>query len=53
MLELLLSTTMACEDANAVIFRIKKHETLKPEIKLELVETVKEAVPECYWGAND
>ena len=55
MVELLLYSTMACADADAVIFRIQKHESLKPEYKLELVETVKESVPECnfYWDAND
>ena len=55
MFELLLSATMACEDADAVIFRIKKHEHLKPEYKLELVETIKDYTPECshYWDAND
>ncbi len=55
MIELLLYSTMACADADAVIFRIKKHEHLTPEYKLELVETVKESVPQCdyYWDAND
>ena len=55
MIELLLSTTMACADADAVIFRIQKHEHLNPEYKLELVETIKDYVPECshYWDAND
>jgi len=55
MFELLLYSTMACADADAVILRINKHETLKPEWKIELVETVKESVPECryYWDAND
>ena len=53
MIELLLYSSIACPDADAMILRIKKHEHLKPEVKLELVETVKEAVPECYWGAND
>ena len=53
MIELFLSASMACPDADALIFKIKKQEHLKTEIKLELVETVKEAVPECYWGAND
>ena len=55
MFELLLSTTMACADADAVIFRIQKHEYLNPEYKLELVETIKDYVPECshYWDAND
>ena len=53
MFEFLLSSTIACTDADAMILRIEKHKTLKPQVKLELVETVKEAVPECYWGAND
>ncbi len=53
MIELLLYSSIACPDADAMILRIQKHEHLKPEVKLELVETVKDAVPECYWGAND
>ena len=55
MFELLLYSTMACQDADALIFRIKKHEDLKPEWKLELVETIKDSVPQCdyYWDAND
>jgi hypothetical protein len=53
MFELLLYSSMACPDADALIIRIRKHEDLKPEVRLELVETVKESVPECYWGAND
>jgi len=55
MVEILLYSTMACADADAVILGIKKHESLKPEWKIELVETVKESVPECnhYWDAND
>ena len=55
MVELLLSATMACQDADTIIFRIKKHEHLRPEYKLELVETIKDYVPECdfYWDAND
>ena len=55
MIELLLSATMACSDADAVIFRIKKNEHLEPEYKLELVETIKDYVPQCdfYWDAND
>tara|TARA_Y100000361_G_scaffold86923_1_gene77236 strand:- start:924 stop:1121 length:198 start_codon:yes stop_codon:yes gene_type:complete len=50
MFELLLYSTLSCPDADAMIFKIEKHKTLKPEWKLELVETVKESVPECYWG---
>ena len=55
MFELLLYSGIACADADAIVLRIQKHETQKPEWKLELVETVKESVPECnhYWDAND
>ena len=53
MIELLLYSSMACPDADALILRIKKHEYLEEQIKIELVETVRESVPECYWGAND
>ena len=55
MIELLLSTTMACADADRIMLRIQKHEHLDAEWKLELVETVKDYVPECFdvWGAND
>ena len=54
MFEFLLYSSLSCPDADAMILRIQKHENLKPEWKLELVETVKESVPECYpWDAND
>ena len=53
MIELLLYSSMACPDADALILRIKQHEYLEEQIKIELVETVRESVPECYWGAND
>ena len=55
MLELLFYSTMACADADALIFRIRSQQHLEPRIQLELVETVKESVPECryYWDAND
>ena len=53
MIELLLYSGIACADADAIVLRIQKHETLKSEWKLELVETVKESTPECSWDAND
>ena len=55
MIELLLSTTMSCADADVIMLRIKKHEHLEAEWKLELVETIKDYVPQCdfYWDAND
>ena len=55
MIDLLLSTTMACADADAIMLRIQKHEHLDPEWKIELVETIKDYAPECsdYWDAHD
>ena len=55
MVELLLSTTMSCADADVIMLRIKKHEYLNEAWKIELVETIKDYVPECefYLDAND
>ena len=56
MLDLLLYSGMLCADADAIIIGIKKNRSeLDPRIVVELVETVKESVPECnhYWDAND
>ena len=56
MFDLLLYSGMMCSDADALIFRIQKNESeLSPKVVVELVETVKESVPECnyYWDAND
>ena len=56
MIDLLLYSSMACTDANALMLRIQANESeLAPHIVVELVETVKESVPECefYWDAND
>ena len=53
MFEFLLSSSITCEDANAVVLRIQKHETLKAEWKLELIETIQDYTSECPWDAND
>ena len=56
MIDLLLYSSMACTDADALMLRIKKNTPeLPPKVVVELVETVKEAVPECryHWDAND
>ena len=56
MLELLLYSSMTCRDADALLLRIKANKSeLSPRVVVELVETVKESVPECefYWDAND
>ena len=54
MFEFLLYSSLSCPDADAIILRIEAHENLNADWKVELVETVKESVPECYpWDAND
>ena len=56
MVELLLYSGMMCADADALMLRIRKNTSeLPPKVVIELVETVKESVPECefYWDAND
>ena len=51
--ELLLYSTISCADADAIMLRIDAHKNLPDTIKVELVETVKESTPDCYWDAND
>jgi len=56
MVELLLYSGMSCLGADELMFRIKLNKSELPkEIVVELVETVKESVPECkfHWDAND
>ena len=56
MFDLLLYSGMLCADADALVLRIKANRSeLPPRIVVELVETVKESVPECEfnWDAND
>ena len=54
MFEILLYANMTCQDAESLILRISDNKSeLSPKVVIELVETVKESVPECYWDAND
>ncbi len=56
MFDFLLYSNMMCADADALIVRINKNRSeLPPKVVVELVETVKDSVPECdhYWDAND
>jgi len=53
MLELLLYSTISCQDAESLMIKISKNRDLPPAVVVELVETVKESVPHCYWDAND
>ena len=53
MFESLLYISMTCQEADALMLRISKHDDLNALVKIELVESVKEAVPECFWDEND
>ena len=56
MFDLLLYSGMLCADADGLILRIEENRSELPkEIVVELIETVKESVPECKfdWDAND
>ena len=54
MFDLLLYSGMICADADALMLKIKANRSeLPPRVVIELVETVKEATPECNWDAND
>jgi len=56
MFDLLLYSGMLCSDADVLMLKIQANKSeLSPKIVVELVETVKESVPECnhYWDAND
>ena len=54
MIDFLLYSGMICADADALMLKIKANRSeLPPRVVIELVETVKESVPECYWDAND
>ena len=53
MVELLLYTSLTCQQAEGIILRMQAHQNLDDAFKVELVETVKESTPECYWDAHD
>jgi hypothetical protein len=54
MIDILLYTTLTCSQTDAIMLRMRKNENIPPEFKVELIEVMKEATPECYpWDAND
>ena len=53
MVEFFLYSTLVCEDADAIMLRIKQNEDMNNVIKIELVDTIMEATPHCPWDAND
>ena len=53
MLEILFYASISCPDADAIMLRVEQQENLPKQVKIELVETIKESTPNCYWDAND
>ncbi len=53
MIDFLLYSSLLCEDADAIVLRIKQKEDLDNFVKLELVDTIQKATPDCPWDAND
>ena len=53
MIDLLLYSTIHCTDAVDLINRIEANKSVDVMIRTEVIETVKEATPECNWDAND
>ena len=53
MFEFLLYTTINCIDAADMIGRVRANDNVSKLIQTEVIETVKEATPECDWDAND
>ena len=53
MIELLLYSGIACTDAADMISRVRANDSVNKLILTEVVETLKEATPECKWDAND
>jgi hypothetical protein len=53
MLDILLYSGILCTDAEDMIRRIDANKSVDLIIRTEVIETVKEATPECNWDAND
>ena len=53
MLDILLYSGILCTDAEDMIRRIDANKSVDVIIRTEVIETVKEATPECNWDAND
>jgi len=53
MIEFLLYSTLSCSDADGIMLRMLNNENVNNQVKIELVEAIKESTFECYWDAND
>jgi len=53
MIEFLLYSSLSCYDVDSIMLRIKSNENLNNQVKVELIEVMKESNPDCIWDAND
>ena len=53
MIDILLYSSLNCRDADSIMLRMLNNENVSNQVKIELVEAIKESTPECYWDAND
>ena len=53
MIEILLYSSLNCRDADSIMLRMLNNENVSNQVKIELVEAIKESTLECYWDAND
>tara|TARA_B000000477_G_C5955619_1_gene169818 strand:+ start:420 stop:584 length:165 start_codon:yes stop_codon:yes gene_type:complete len=54
MIEFLLYSSLSCSDADAIMLRMRNNENLNNDVRIELIEVMKESTPDCYpWDAND
>jgi len=53
MIEFLLYSSLSCQQADSIMLRMRNNENVSNQVKVELVEAIKESTPECYWDAND
>ena len=53
MFEFLLYSGIHCADAKDMVRRIEVNRDVSKIIQTEVIETIKEATPECKWDAND
>ena len=53
MFEFLLYSGIHCVDAKDMVRRIEENRDVSKIVRIEVIETIKEATPECKWDAND
>ena len=46
MIEILLYSTLSCSDADSIMLRMRSNEDLNNQVRIELVEVLKESTPE-------